>query len=45
MTVQQLINELMEIEDRTLPVRVYMSDWDDWSPAYVNEYDNFIGLG
>jgi hypothetical protein len=45
MTVQDLIDELSLIKDKTLPVKTYDADMGDWLPAGFTDYDDFVGIG
>lgn len=43
-TVQDLIDELNLIEDKTKPVKTYSEDMGDWGEADLQEYDDFVGI-
>lgn len=45
MTVQELIEELQKIEDKSLPVRVYDQDHGDWlGGVHAEDYGDFVGI-
>lgn len=45
MTVQDLINELLLIKDKTKKVKTYDQDYGDWlGCSGAEDYGNFVGI-
>lgn len=45
MTVQELLNDLTQITDKTLPVKTYDQDYGEWLGGVSAEnYGDFVGI-
>lgn len=45
MTVQELIDDLMQIADKSLPVKTYDQDCGDWlDGGHAEDYGDFVGI-